>query len=131
MRHRKHGRKLGRTSAHRRALFANQAADLLRHERIRTTEPKAKELRRVVEKIITTAKHANALPLVDGKLSPAAVHKRRLVARTIRDREVARRLFQQIAPRYKNRPGGYTRVIRLGHRLADGAPLALIELVKD
>jgi len=82
MRHRKSGRKLGRTSEHRAALFANQAMSLIEHERIRTTEPKAKELRRIVEKLITHAKHANALPKVDGKAAPAAVHKRRLVARS-------------------------------------------------
>jgi large subunit ribosomal protein L17 len=131
MRHQKAGRKLGRTSEHRAALFANQATSLIRHERIRTTEPKAKELRRVVEKLITHAKHANALPKVDGKLAPAAVHKHRLVAKTIRRNDVVKKLFDEIAPRYANRPGGYTRVIKLGQRLGDSAYEAFIELVKD
>jgi len=131
LRHRKSGRKLGRTTAHRRALFANQATALLTHERIRTTEPKAKELRRVVEKLITAAKKANAMPAEAGKVAPGAVHKRRLVARIFRDREVLQKLFSDIAPRYADRPGGYTRIIKLGQRLGDSAPEALIELVKD
>lgn len=131
MRHQKAGRKLGRTSEHRAALFANQAAALIEHERIRTTLPKAKELRRVVEKLITRAKRANALPKVEGKLSPTALHHLRLVARTIRRDDIRKKLFSEIAPRYANRPGGYTRVIKLGQRLGDAAHEAIIELVKD
>lgn len=131
MRHQKSGRKLGRTSEHRAALFANQATSLFEHERIRTTEPKAKELRRVVEKLITHAKHANAMPKVDGKLSPAAVHKHRIVAQTIRRDDIVKKLFDEIAPRFESRPGGYTRVIKLGQRLGDSAREAFIELVRD
>lgn len=112
-------------------MMANQAIALLTHERIRTTEPKAKELRRVVEKLITMAKHANALPNVDGKTSPGAIHKRRIVAKTIRSDETLKKLFAEIAPRYATRPGGYTRIIKLGQRLGDAAHEAIIELVKD
>ncbi|GIX06199.1 MAG: 50S ribosomal protein L17 [Candidatus Poribacteria bacterium] len=124
MYHRKHLKKLGRTSAHREALFRNQATELFRHGRIRTTLPKAKALRPVVEKMITAAKHAHQDP-------SKGVHKRRLVAKMIRDRKVLQKLFNEIAPRYAERPGGYTRIIKLGHRLGDNAPEAIIELVQD
>ena len=116
MRHRKDHRKLSRTSSHRRALLANQATQLFKYERIRTTEAKCKELRRVAEKVITLAKK-NTL------------HSRRLAARWIRDKEVLRKLFNEIAPRYADRNGGYTRIVKIGYRLKDAAPMAYIELV--
>jgi len=116
MRHRKAGRKLGRESAHRKAMMRNMATSLLDHERITTTLWKAKELRSFAEPLITAAK----------KDSLAA---RRHVARDVQDREVLRKLFSQLGPRYADRPGGYTRIYRLGHRRGDAAELAVIELV--
>jgi large subunit ribosomal protein L17 len=103
MRHRKAGRRLNRTSPHRRAMFRNMAASLLRHETIRTTLPKAKELRRVVEPLITLAKD-------DG------VAKRRLAFDRLRDKEVVGKLFTDVGPRFKDRPGGYLRILKLGPR---------------
>ena len=116
MRHRLSGRKLNRTSSHRKALFANMAAALLKHEQITTTLPKAKELRPVVEKLITLGKK--------GDLSA----RRRAMA-VLRDETVTGKLFATIAPRYSARAGGYTRVMRAGFRHGDMAPLAVIELV--
>ena len=116
MRHRKSGRKLSRTSAHRKAMFANMATSLLQHERIQTTVPKAKELRSVVEPLITLAKRGD-------------LHARRLAARTIRDHDVLAKLFNEIGPRFAERDGGYTRVIRIGRRTGDNAPMAFIEFV--
>lgn len=116
MRHKNEGRKLGRTASHRKAMFANMATSLLRHGRIKTTLPKSKELRRVVERLITDAK-------VD------SVHARRKVARVIRDKEVARKLFAEIAPNFAERPGGYTQIFRLGVRPNDGAQMSCIQLV--
>jgi large subunit ribosomal protein L17 len=116
MRHRLSGRKLNRTSSHRKALFANMAAALLKHEQITTTLPKAKELRPVVEKLITLGKK--------GDLSA----RRRAMA-VLRDETVTGKLFATIAPRYSDRAGGYTRVMRAGFRHGDMAPLAVIELV--
>ncbi len=116
MRHRKAGRKLNRTSAHRKAMFANMAAALIKHEQIVTTLPKAKELRRVVERLITLAKK--------GDLAA----RRRAVAR-LRDEAMAKKLFDVLGPRYKDRPGGYTRVLKAGFRYGDSAPMAVIELV--
>ena len=116
MRHRKSGRHLNRTSAHRKAMFRNMAASLLRHEVIRTTLPKAKELRRVAEPLITLAKE-------DG------VHRRRLAFARLRDREVVTKLFNELGPRYKDRPGGYLRILKMGYRPGDAAPMALVELV--
>ena len=118
MRHRKAGRKFGRSSAHRQALTRNQVTSLLRHGRIMTTEAKAKELRRWVERVITAAK-AND------------VAARRHVDNWVTDREVSNRLFGTYVPRYADRPGGYTRIILAGQRHGDAAPMAIIELVDE
>jgi len=124
MRHRVAHRKLGRTTEHRISLLRNQAQALLRHERIQTTVPKAKELRMFVEKIITTAK----VGLADGG-NGKALHARRLVARDIQDDEVVKKLFTVLAPRFASRPGGYTRLLRIGFRRGDAAEMAQVELV--
>ncbi|MEM9208466.1 MAG: 50S ribosomal protein L17 [Pseudomonadota bacterium] len=116
MRHRKSGRKLGRNSSHRKAMFRNMAASLLRHETIKTTLPKAKELRRVVEPLITLAK-------VDG------VANRRLAFDRLRDKEVVGKLFTDLGPRFKERPGGYLRILKMGRRPGGAAPMALVMLV--
>ncbi|MEE9422956.1 MAG: 50S ribosomal protein L17 [Gammaproteobacteria bacterium] len=116
MRHLKSGRKLNRNSSHRKAMFSNMAASLLHHEVIRTTLPKAKELRRVAEPLITLAK-------VD------SVHKRRIAFSRLRDRDVVTKLFNVLGPRYKERPGGYLRILKMGYRTGDKAPMALVELV--
>lgn len=117
MRHRKTGRKLGRTAAHRRALKRHLAEALFRHERITTTLAKAKEMRPYVEHLISLARRDS-------------VHARRLFAREIQDRSLIRHVFSEIGPRFATRPGGYTRVIRLGRRIGDGAELAILELVE-
>lgn len=124
MRHRVAHRKLGRVTEHRIAMLRSQAEDLLRHERIRTTVPKAKELKMFVEKIITTAKQGLA-DGADGK----ELHARRMVARDIHDPEVVKKLFTQLAPRFVSRPGGYTRLLRVGFRRGDSAEMAQVELV--
>lgn len=116
MRHRKQGRKLNRTASHRKAMFANMAAALIEHEQIVTTLPKAKELRSVVDKLITLGKRGD-------------LHARRLVFSRIRDDEQTKKLFDVIGPRYKERNGGYTRVLKAGFRYGDNAPMAVIELV--
>ena len=116
MRHRQSGRKLNRNSSHRKAMFSNMAASLMRHEVITTTLPKAKELRRVAEPLITMAKSDS-------------VHKRRLAFARLRDREVVTKLFNELGPRYQNRPGGYLRILKTGFRAGDKAPMALVELV--
>jgi len=116
MRHRQSGRKLNRNSSHRQAMFQNMAAALMRHEVISTTLPKAKELRRVAEPLITMAKSDS-------------VHKRRLAFARLRDREVVTKLFNELGPRYQNRPGGYLRILKTGFRAGDKAPMALVELV--
>jgi len=116
MRHRQSGRKLNRNSSHRKAMFSNMAASLMRHEVITTTLPKAKELRRVAEPLITMAKSDS-------------VHKRRLAFARLRDREVVTKLFNELGPRYQNRPGGYLRVLKTGFRAGDKAPMAMVELV--
>lgn len=116
MRHRKAGRKLNRKPAHRKAMFANMATSLFRHERIQTTTPKAKELRSHAEKLITLAKRGD-------------LHARRQAAAIIRDNEVLAKLFSELAERFANRPGGYTRVMHLGPRKGDNAPMSIIELV--
>jgi large subunit ribosomal protein L17 len=116
MRHGVAGRKLSRSSSHRRALATAQATALLRSERIETTLAKAKELRPYVESLITTAKGGT-------------LHDRRLVQRDIKDKAVLKKLFDDIAPRFANRPGGYTRILKTGVRRGDAAPTALIELV--
>ena len=118
MRHRNSGRQLSRNTSHRKAMFKNMSASLLRHEAIRTTLPKAKELRREVEPLITLAK-------TDG------LARRRRAFDRLRDREIVTKLFTEIGPRYKARPGGYTRILKLGMRPGDAAPMALIQLVEQ
>jgi large subunit ribosomal protein L17 len=116
MRHNVGGRKLGRTSAHRKALYRNLVTDLLKHEKITTTEAKAKEIRSLAERMITLGK--------EGKLP-----SRRRALSFILDEKVTAKVFTELAPRYAERHGGYTRIIKLGPRLGDGAPMAKIELV--
>ena len=116
MRHRQSGRKLNRTSSHRKSLFKNMAQALLKHEQIVTTLPKAKELKRAVEKLITLGKKGN-------------LHSRRLAFNQIRDKDMVSKLFENLANRYSDRKGGYTRVLKAGFRYGDSAPMAVIELV--
>lgn len=116
MRHLKSGRKLNRNSSHRKAMFRNMTASLFRHELIRTTLAKAKELRRTAEPLITIAK-------ID------SLAKRRLVFSRLRDREMVTKLFNELAPRYVARPGGYLRVLKCGFRPGDSAPMAIVELM--
>lgn len=116
MRHQKSGRKLNRTSSHREAMFRNMASSLFKHELIRTTLPKAKELRRVAEPLITLAK-------ADG------VANRRLAFSRMRDKEAVGKLFVELGPRYRERPGGYLRILKCGFRPGDNAPMAYVELV--
>jgi large subunit ribosomal protein L17 len=125
MRHRTSHRKLGRVTEHRIAMLRNQAEALIKHERIETTIPKAKELRPFVERIISIAKRGLAAGDANGK----ALHARRLVLRDIPNRDVVAKLFDTIAPRYEGRPGGYTRILRVGYRKGDSAEVAQIELV--
>jgi large subunit ribosomal protein L17 len=116
MRHQKSGRKLNRTSSHREAMFKNMAASLIKHELIRTTLPKAKELRRVAEPLITLAKSDS-------------VANRRLAFARLRDKQAVGKLFVELGPRYRERPGGYLRILKCGFRAGDNAPLAYVELV--
>ncbi len=116
MRHNKAGRRLGRTTSHRIAMFRNMVTSFINHGRIVTTDAKAKELRPIAEKMITLGKHGD-------------LHSVRLAASYIRDKKTVTKLFSEIAPRYKERPGGYTRIVKLGVRLGDAAPLSVIELV--
>ncbi len=116
MRHQKAGRKFSRTSSHRQAMFSNMAASLIKHELIRTTLPKAKELRRVAEPLITMAK-------TDG------VANRRLAFSRLRDKQAVGKLFVELGPRYTTRPGGYLRILKCGFRAGDNAPMAYVELV--
>lgn len=116
MRHRKAGRKLNRTPSHRKAMFANMSAALIKHEQIVTTLPKAKALRPVVEKLVTLARGGT-------------LHARRLAAARIGDEAQVKKLFEVIGPRYKDRPGGYLRIVRAGYRHGDNAPVAVIEFV--
>jgi large subunit ribosomal protein L17 len=125
MRHRVAHRKLGRVTEHRIALLRNQAEALLRHERIETTVPKAKELRPFVERLITIAKRG----LADGTKTPRALHAKRLVGAEVQNPEIVAKLFDTIAPRFDGRPGGYTRILKLGFRRGDAADMAQIELV--
>src|SRR5918993_3871957 len=125
MRHNLGYRKLGRVTEHRLALLRNQAIALLRHEKIETTMPKAKELRPFVERLITIAKRGIAAGDANGK----ALNARRLVGVDIQDREVVGKLFETIAPRFAERPGGYTRILRVGFRRGDAAEIAHVELV--
>jgi large subunit ribosomal protein L17 len=116
MRHRKSGRKLNRTSSHRKAMFKNMSASLFEHELIKTTVPKAKELRRVAEKLITLAKVDN-------------VANRRRAFSKLRSKEIVGKLFDELGPRYQDRPGGYLRILKCGFRAGDNAPMAYVELV--
>jgi large subunit ribosomal protein L17 len=116
MRHRKGGRKLGRTSSHRQALMRNMVTSLLDHERIQTTDAKAKELRRIADRMITLGKRGD-------------LHARRQALSVIRSKEVTAKLFDELADRYRERPGGYTRVMKLGQRHGDAASMSLIELL--
>ena len=116
MRHRKSGRQLNRNSSHRKAMFRNMAVSLMQHEIIKTTLPKAKELRRVAEPLITMAK-------ID------SVAKRRLAFSRLRDRDIVTKLFNELGPRYKERSGGYLRILKCGFRSGDKAPIAIVELM--
>ena len=118
MRHRKSGRRLGRTSSHRKAMFRNMAASMLKHETIRTTVPKAKELRRVVEPLITLAKEDS-------------VANRRLAFDRLRDKDAVGKLFTDLGPRFKERPGGYLRILKMGPRPGDAAPMAIVMLTEQ
>ena len=126
MRHRNVGRKLSRTASHRKALFAALSTALIKHKRIQTTTAKAKEMRRYVEPIINRAKKAY---LSEQSGNPLDVHSRREVYRVIKDRDAIHILFSEIAEKVAKRPGGYTRVLKLGRRFGDGAEVAVIELV--
>jgi len=116
MRHRKSNRKLGRKTAHRKAMFRNLATSFFEYETITTTHEKCKELRRYVEKMITVARRGD-------------LHSRRLIAKEIKDEDVLKKLMDEIAPRFIDRPGGYTRIIKIGNRESDTAEMAIIQLV--
>ena len=116
MRHRKAGRALGRTSSHREALMRNMVTSFLRHEKITTTDAKAKELRRVADKMITLGKRGD-------------LHARRQALSFIRDKDVTNKVFEELSSRYEERAGGYTRITKAGYRVGDNAPLSVIELI--
>ncbi len=118
MRHNKSGKRLGRNSSNRRAMLHNMVTSLIDHEKITTTDIRAKELRKLADRLITLGKRGD-------------LHARRQVLAVIRDRKVVAKLFDQVGPRYKDRPGGYTRIYKLGSRLGDNAPLSQIELVEE
>jgi large subunit ribosomal protein L17 len=118
MRHNKSGKRLGRNSSHRKAMMRNMVTSLFAHEKITTTDIRAKELRKIADKMITLGKRGD-------------IHARRQALQVIRDRKVVGKLFDLVAPRYKDRPGGYTRIIKLGQRAGDNASLSLIELVEE
>ena len=118
MRHRKAGRKLGRTTSHRKAMLRNMVTSFLEHEKIVTTDAKAKEMRKVAEKMITLGKK-NSL------------HARRQALSFIRDRAVVKKLFEELSPRYSKRAGGYSRIVKIGHRAGDNAPMSVVELVSE
>ncbi len=117
MRHRRKGRQLSRTVSHKKAMLSNMASSLFRHESIQTTGAKAKELRPYAERLITLARRGD-------------LHARRQAARAIHDKEVLNKLFDTLGPRYADRAGGYTRILKLGHRKGDGAEIAMIQLVE-
>lgn len=117
MRHRKSGKRLGRNTSHRKAMMRNMVTSLFDSEKITTTDARAKELRKIAEKLITQAKKGD-------------LHSRRLVAEVVRDKKTVAKLLDNIAPRYTDRPGGYTRIIKVGHRAGDNAALSIIELVE-
>ena len=116
MRHRKSGRRLGRDSAHRKALFRNMVTSLMQHERIQTTDAKAKELRGIADRMITLGKRGD-------------LHARRQAAAVLRDKSITSKVFGELADRYRERPGGYTRIIKVGSRVGDAAPVSIVELV--
>lgn len=118
MRHNKTGRRLGRNSSHRAAMMRNMVTSLIEHEKITTTVTRAKELRKLAEKMITLGKRGD-------------LHARRQAMQVIRDRKVVGKLFEMIGPRYEKRPGGYTRILKTGNRLGDSAPVCIIELVEE
>ena len=118
MRHNKSGRRLGRNSSHRSAMMRNMVTSLIEHEKVTTTDSRAKELRKIAEKMITLGKRGD-------------LNARRQALQVIRDRKIVGKLFEMVAPRYKDRPGGYTRIIKLGNRLGDNAPQSIIELVEE
>ncbi|MFH1147644.1 MAG: 50S ribosomal protein L17 [Pseudomonadota bacterium] len=118
MRHRKAGRRLSRTTAHREAMLRNMVTSLFAHERIRTTDAKAKELRGVADKMVTLAKRGD-------------MHARRQALAVFRDRKVVKKLFDEMRERFVNRDGGYTRIVKVGMRLGDAAPISLVEIVKS
>lgn len=118
MRHRRSGRKLGRTTSHRDAMLRNMVTSLLKYEKITTTDAKAKELRRVAEKMVTLGKRGD-------------LHARRQALAFVRDRKMVGKLFDEISPRYRERNGGYTRIIKIGYRVGDNAPLSMIEFVRE
>lgn len=118
MRHGNSGKRLGRNTSHRKAMMRNMVTSLFEHEKITTTDARAKELRPMAEKLITLAKRGD-------------LHARRIVTEVVRDRKTVAKLFERIAPRFTERPGGYTRIIKLGHRLGDNAALSMITLVEE
>ncbi len=138
MRHRHSGRQLGRNASHRKAMYRNMATSLLEHGRIKTTEAKAKELRKVVERLITLSKKVPA-SAIEGAKSPEEaarlkakrVHAVRQARQWVRDRDVLQKLFSEYSERFEHRPGGYTRIMKIGRRAGDNAPMTLIELIEE
>ncbi len=137
MRHRKSGRRLGRNSSHRKAMYRNMATSLLEHGRIKTTDAKAKELRRVVEKLITLSRRVppSVLEAASGeearKLTAKRLHAIRRARRVVKDRDVLHKLFTEYSEHFLDRPGGYTRITKIGRRSGDNAPMSIIELVEE
>jgi large subunit ribosomal protein L17 len=137
MRHRKTGRRLGRNSSHRKAMYRNMATSLLEHGRIKTTDAKAKELRRVVEKLITLSRKVppSVLEAASGeearKLTAKRLHAIRRARRVVKDRDVLQKLFTEYSEHFLDRPGGYTRITKIGRRSGDNAPMSIIELVEE
>ena len=138
MRHRHSGRQLGRNASHRKAMYRNMATSLLEHGRIKTTEAKAKELRKVVERLITLSKRVTpsaiesaGSPAEAASLKAQRVHAVRQARQWVKDREVLQKLFSEYSERFENRPGGYTRILKIGRRAGDNAPMTIIELVEE
>lgn len=138
MRHRHSGRQLGRNASHRKAMYRNMATSLLEHGRIKTTEAKAKELRKVVERLITLSKRVTpsaiesaGSPAEAASLKAQRVHAVRQARQWVKDREVLQKLFSDYSERFENRPGGYTRILKIGRRAGDNAPMTIIELVEE
>src|SRR5437867_4084391 len=135
MRHQKHGRKLGRHSSHRKAMWSNMVASLIEHERIQTTDAKAKELRRIAERTINWSTQLGDLLTRDAEKLDAAdrarvVHAMRMARRVVKQGGALRKLFDEVGPRFVGRPGGYTRVLKIGNRHGDAAPVSIVELVE-